>query len=142
MGRRNEQVTKERFERLPVWAQDHIVQLKREREAALHQLNKHEQQQEESPFFAESLVCDGERGRGPSARKTYYKTDGVLYAQHAGITLRISVVYEDRIELSWSEGTMHTLGEVAFIPSSHQQARLVHRDNMCARTTVSGERVS
>lgn len=117
----------EDISKLPKWAQEKIKTLERERENAIRQLNDYLDSQTKSPFYITDLVSTGEAERGPSYKTTYIQTNKMTIF-HAGVLLDI-LLREGQIDLSWG-GDHSRLHEIAFIPSSHQSARLVSKENM------------
>lgn len=115
--------------KLPKWAQEHIRDLERERETAIGALNEHLDNQTPTPFYVDTMESIGESA-GPTQMRFYFPADHKMEATHKGVTLSISL-REDGINLQWSEGDNNwSMGEVAFIPGSFQQARLVAKEHM------------
>lgn len=80
----------ERESKLPVWAQELIVNLRRERDTAVRELRSWTDQQTPSPFSIFEYVCDGEEERGPSAHTRYVQTRRIK-CDHAGVSVEVSV---------------------------------------------------
>jgi methyl coenzyme M reductase subunit D len=71
------QPTPEQLAKLPKWAQEHITDLSRQRDAALNVLNEFQDSQTVSRFYYEDHVCTGEQA-GPSSKRRYIQTDRVI----------------------------------------------------------------
>jgi hypothetical protein len=112
--------------KLPKWAQDRIKGLERQRETVVEKLNKFCDTQTKSPIFIDDLVCTGEKS-GPSEKRQYIQSTKVEVS-HSGVYLLI-ICRDGYIDLSWCD-TKYGCKEVAFIPTSHQSARLVDKENM------------
>lgn len=114
----------EQIAKLPKWAQEYIVSLKRERDGALRTEKEYRDTQTPSAFFEEY--------QGPKNNEVRYIQAINLCCVWRGVRLRISAHdYGNSghgINLQWSSEPPS--GDVAFIPSSHQQARLVSREDM------------
>jgi hypothetical protein len=120
-----------RFSKLPKWAQDYIKRIERERDVAIRQLNASLDSQTPSAFYFEGRVCTGEDS-GPTLKRHYVQTHKITVA-YQGVVLEVCTrANEDGIDLQWNPGDSEReySGDVAFIPSSRQQARLVSKDNM------------
>lgn len=112
--------------KLPKWAQEHISNLERQKDTAIKALNDYCDDQTESAFFFSDNLCTGENN-GPTEKIKYiqaYKLSVIYEGVYLEVMLR-----DKCIELSWSN-KRYGAGEVACIPSSYQQARLVSKDNM------------
>ena len=117
-----------KIEKLPKWAQEHIVTIERQRDKAIRQLNKFCDDQTESAIFVEDAPCTGEDGkRGPIFKKHYIQSDKVAI-EHAGVGLEI-ICRDGYIGLQWCEENGN-YKDIAFIPESYQSARLVSKENM------------
>ena len=114
-----------KIEKLPKWAQEYIRNIEREREVAVNALNEYVDNQTPSPFFIDEMECTGER-KGPTIKRRYVQTHKIEI-EHQEVSLRI-ILRDESIDLQWSGEKM--LGDVAFIPSSYQSARLVSKGNM------------
>jgi len=117
-------MTTDQLNKLPKYARQYIQMLERqviESEAKALRLSD---TQTETNIWVEDYGAD------PEHRREYVQGDTVVIA-HAGVCLRVDAHRERGIELSWSEGdTPYGTGEVAFIPTSHQQARLSNVDDL------------
>ncbi len=115
-----------KLEKLPKWAQQEIKNLSRQREVAVNALNEYVDNQTESPFYIDEMECTGER-QGPSVKKRYiqgYRMNVI----HEKVELKI-ILREGYIDIGWT-GTDHACQDVAFCPSSYQQARITSKENM------------
>ncbi len=116
------------IEKLPKWAQMHIKTIQRQRDTAINALNEHNDTQTESPFYIEELICTGEGEGGSPAYKKRYIQAHKMSVLHEGVLLDI-LLRDKHIDISWSNGKYGS-GDVAFIPATFQQARLVSKENM------------
>lgn len=117
--------------RLPKWAQDHIADLKRERDAAIRALNEWKDDQTESPVMIPALVCTGER-KGPSQKIRFIQTRWVEF-EWEGIHLSVHLregEWNKCIDLGWCASDGSHGDQVAMIPSAFQQVQLYSRSNM------------
>ena len=64
--------------RLPVWAQEHIRTLQRERDVAVRTLNEFEDRQTKSNVWIEDHVCLGEQS-GPTEKRLYLQDYKVTF---------------------------------------------------------------
>lgn len=117
--------TVEQIAKLPRWAQEHIRDLTRQREAAIGQLTQFTDEQTPSPIYIDEWASTGE-SKGPTPRKRYIQSDQVRF-EYAGLRLEVSIK-SDNIRLRWS--TQGIPNDVAFIPESFCQARLTTKENM------------
>ena len=118
---------KEKIEKLPKWTQEYIRQIERERNTAIRALNEYCNTQTPSPFVIEEMESTGER-TGPSL-KTRYVQKHKISVIHGSVRLNVTLIDDTAIDLGW-EDEHRGLREVAFIPNSFQQARLVAKENM------------
>lgn len=112
--------------KLPKWAQDKIKELERQRLTAINALNQYCDSQTPSPFYIDEYESTGE-GYGPSSKRRYIQTYKIEVV-HQGVWLSVSL-REDCINLQWGNGP-HKHNDVAFIPHSYQNARIVSKENM------------
>ncbi len=106
-------ITKEQLAKLPVWAQNHIEDIERERFVAVRALNEFTDSTTESPFFHEKNTCTGE-ATGPSNKRAYIQAHR-LCVEHAGIELEIHTMDEDCIGIRFSSQE-RGMADVAIIP--------------------------
>ena len=79
--------TPEQIAKLPKWAQEHIVDLARQRAAAVQALNEATNRVQPAPFYFTDTVHTGEAS-GPSFKKFYVNTRR-MSVEHAGIQLDV-----------------------------------------------------
>lgn len=117
---------KQQFDRLPKYAKEAFDRLKRERDQAVEKARRMTDTQTPSKIWVEDY------GAGIDERREYVQTPNhSVVISHAGVCLRVNAYHDRGIELSWAEGDKpYGTGEVAFIPTSHQQARLSSVDEM------------
>ncbi len=112
--------------KLPVWAQEYIQQLTRERDNALRDQREYIDTQTPSPFYVD---YDGPENRDKRFVQAHHMT--VVWK---GVELHISANdYGNSgpgIRLQWGRSGRHGSGDVAFIPGSYQSARLVAKADM------------
>ncbi len=113
------------IEKLPKWAQEHIKDLNRQRDVAIRALNEYCDKQTESKFYIDESEFTGE-SVGPTSKRRYIQTRKI-YIEHASVLLTV-IIREGEIDIGWSNINHH--GDVAFMPSSYMQARLVAKENM------------
>lgn len=117
-------MTPEQFDRLPKYARERIGKLERELDIANEKVRRMNDTQTETKIWVEDYGASLEKQR------EYVQGEAVVIA-HAGVCLRVNAYNDRGIELSWAEGDApYGTGEVAFIPTSHQQARLTAVDNL------------
>jgi hypothetical protein len=123
---------KVKISKLPLWAQDHIKSLERERETAIRALNEYCDVQTPSPFYFDELESTGEEG-GPTTKRRYFQGQNISIdwkGVHVDIYLRMEGPQGDSsIEISW-DSAGHTGTEIAMIPKSFQRVALVAKENM------------
>jgi len=123
------EVTSEQIQKLPKWAQDHIKEIQQQRDTAVRVLNEYVDDQEPSDFYVDDGVCTGEEC-GPSFKRRFIQTH-CISIEYAGVLLEVRTRQDAKsIDLSWGNPNAGTVPEIAMIPSSHQQARLVSKENM------------
>jgi len=118
--------TPEQIQKLPKWAQDHIAFLDRRASEATKKV---------SDFLADqkpSAICVPEFTAGLNSVR-YIQASTVRFI-HRGVELEVTIrdsnLSGTGIQLQWGEaGTSHS-GEVAFIPETHQRARLISKEDM------------
>ena len=112
-------------EKLPKWSQKLIRKLTRERDTAVDALNEYLDEQKLSSFYYEDHLCLGEESN-VSYKKKYIQTYKMT-VEHGGVKLTV-YLRDNFIDLQWGDDKFHD--DVAFIPSSYQAGRIIHRDNM------------
>ena len=117
----------DKIAKLPKWAQDHIQELQRQRDIAVRALNEYCDSQTPSEMYVEENECTGEQ-EGPSVKVRYIQGQRMNFLAH-GVLLSVYTGRENYIELSWSAPGWRQ-EDIAFIPSSNHQARLVSKENM------------
>jgi hypothetical protein len=123
-----EQPTIIQLAKLPKWAQRYIKQVEGEREAAVFRLNQYQDRETPSNIWSTNLTCIGEKDRGPSITKQYFHATDVEI-EHKGVHLTVGGLWNKDacMTLSWRPaGQGHGMGDIAFVPTSYQQARLVN----------------
>lgn len=120
------EVTGQRILKLPVWAQDHIKELERERETAIRALNEYVDGQTESPIYYDDMVSTGEE-RGPSSKRVYVQSRNIEIA-HGGVHLEVDLRGEV-IAIKWEDANK-AMANVAFVPTSFHAASLISKENM------------
>lgn len=119
-------MTPEQRQRLPRYAREHLDRVERERDEAVEKARRMNDTQTPSKIWVEDY------GAALEQRREYIQTPNEsIVVAHAGVCLRVCAHNDRGIELSWAEGdTPYGTGEVAMIPTSHQQARLTNVDQM------------
>lgn len=120
----NDNLTQEQFDRLPKYAQAYIRELERRAEMAARIVNKMNSEQEKSNISTSELDdIDGKQ----EFRTRYFHADHLTIQQN-GVRLTIEGLFADEdIRLSWGPaGSVAGLGTIAFVPTAHQQAKLVN----------------
>lgn len=121
MGLPNGDVSK-----LPKWAQDYIEALKRERENTVRALNEFIDEQTPSSIFFDEYVGTGESSH-PIKRR--YLQSYKVTVEHQGVRLIVRCD-ECSINLCWQVTGRNDLEEIALIPMSFQQGKLITQDKM------------
>lgn len=119
-------MSNQKIERLPKWAQEYILDIEREREAARKKLNKYLDKQTPSCFYTEDLVSTGEQ-HGPSRKIRYLPDVHTMYVEHADVKLEVSIYGVDGIRIQWSDAQENTNDKVAMIPKFHNYVEIKHR---------------
>lgn len=130
-------VTPDRLRVLPVWAQEHIEDLLRERDTAVRQLEEYLDNQTPSAFSVEELVSipasagrnDAPNGNGPRLI--------TRYVQSHRMRVEVGKVYldivtptdyrdldSDKIEISWGTADRAGGGPANFCVTSNQRAEI------------------
>lgn len=113
--------------KLPKWAQQTIRELSRERDTAINKLNEYLDSETETEIYVDDLVSTGEQ-QGPTFKRRYIQGHVITF-NHSGVQLDVNIFYDGCIDLKWSIPT-DRIGDVAFIPQSYQNARLVSKKDM------------
>ena len=111
--------------KLPKWAQEHIHNTQRQRDIAVRALDEYTDNQTPSPVSVQEMECV-EHG-SPKFYTRYVQTNKITI-NHSGVELRV-LLRNGHIDLSYGGGGLST-DEVALIPASFQQIRLVSKENM------------
>lgn len=116
------QLTEQQLDRLPKYAQEYIKDLERTVETAEAKLDQYVNVNNHGSFAVQELVCLTEN------RSLERKIDAYrMRVEHADIHLEVSIGHDDCIDLRWTAGSdRYGLGDVAFIPTSYQNAKLIH----------------
>jgi hypothetical protein len=110
-----------RIAKLPKWVQEHINTLECRAKKAELTLKEYVDDQTLSKISYDNSINEPET--------KYVQTDKIT-VDHADVVLDINLHDDDRIRLSWRpSGKWHQSGDICFIPSSYQQARLVNPKN-------------
>ena len=124
---KSERIQDNRIKKLPVWAQDIIKDLDRERKVAIQALNEYCDSQTPAPFYIDEWESTGET-KGPTTKTRYIQTRKIE-VDHEGVHLSVGISNDNDLVLQWSDQN-RGMGEVAFIPESYQRARIVSKENM------------
>jgi len=121
--------TPERIAKLPVWAREHLASLERERDRAVAAHRAYLDSQTESNIWFR------DRETGERIYLNEAASEKINITSRCGrVHLAVTCYHDDRIELSWSGGQdVYGLGDCCFIPTSYQQARIVHPANASVR---------
>ncbi len=118
-------ITDQQREKLPVYVREYIEMLERQRDEARDKLAAVVDNETESNVWYRDMEGNRFYING-TERLTIRSRCGRV---HLGVTN-----YDDHIQLSWSGGgDEYGLGDVCFIPTSYQQARIVHPANASVR---------
>ncbi len=115
------------FKKQPKWVQEYIEKIERAKETAIRTLNEFVDNQTESQFSYDDMVCLNENNDGPSVKEKFVQTYKMKIVNH-GVELNV-MIRDKSIELSWGTPNYGS-GEVAFIPLSFQQAKIVSNEHM------------
>jgi len=118
-------MTPEQFKRLPKYAQEYINSLARKVSNGANMVNKLTDDQTPTRIWTDSFEDCGE---GQKTVKRYFNATHVTIEQN-GVQLRIDNLWDPNadIRLSWGPaGSLSCLGDICFIPTSYQQAKLVN----------------
>lgn len=121
----NDPSIREKIERLPKWAQDHIKDLVRQRKEAVEALDNYIDENNVGPFIFSDFVCD--KDGGPSIRERHINADKVRI-EYGGIMLDINLSNQYRDEkaiyLNWSPRRSKPNSIVAIVPSASNSLSL------------------
>jgi len=126
-------LTQAQLSKLPKFAQEYISNLQRQRDAAVHALNKFTDAQAESAFYVDENICTGEES-GPSRKRTYIQTRQIVCCSE-GVEVRVfasGALYgksRPGIEIQWST-PQHGHGDICMRPESFQYIRLCRKEDM------------
>ena len=114
----------DKYEKLPKYARNHIEALRRD----VTRLNEKVDRMVDKAVSTKAWVDDYAEDIGRD--REYIQGDRITI-NHEGVWLRVSFYEDKSIRLSWSGGRFeHSMDEVALIPESYQQARLVSKENL------------
>jgi hypothetical protein len=124
----------ERIAKLPAWAREKIETLERERSIAVRDLTAFLDKQTPSDIYVEEYRVGQSVGElRPTSEKIYVQGHHVTINAH-GVELRVSTKYgstnDDSIVLQWAVAGLAFSGEVAMVPLSFQQVRLLAKEKM------------
>lgn len=120
-------LTEEQLAKLPRWAQEHIHNLERRMDVAERTLMEFKDNQTPSGIFYKEYCCIGEGS--PETLTRFVQAESITVQAH-GVRVHASINDSWKaIVLQWEE-TNTINRDVAFIPSSYQQARLVNKIHM------------
>jgi len=124
MARPKIEATPERIAKLPVWVQEHIRDLERRGDNATAKARQLSDKQTVTNIWVEDY------GAELGHQREYVQGESIVMVGN-NVCLRVDTYRDGNLDLSWSEGTTpYGGGEVALIPTAHQQARLVAWDRM------------
>jgi hypothetical protein len=111
----------ERIAKLPKWVKEHITTLERRAKKAELTLKEYSDDQTPSKvWYWGDLLSDS----------IHFVQSERITIGHADVVLDVNMYEEDQIQLSWRpSGRGYSQGDICFIPSSYQQARLVNPKN-------------
>lgn len=128
MKKLSRQAAEAKIASLPVWAQEYIAGLKREREVAVRELNEYCDATTPSPFYTDEMVCTGET-IGPSTKRRYIQAH-TIRVEHAGVGLDVRTFDRKYITLQWGSITGRMSDTVGLVPKAFQCADLVAKENL------------
>lgn len=122
-------MTPEQIAKQPKYVRDYIFSLERERANAVREMRRLEAAQEPTKVWTEDFENYGE-SKGCAIVRRYFACDR-LEIESGGVRLSVGGLWNDEgIQLSWRpDGPGHPLGDVLFIPTAYQQAKLVALEN-------------
>jgi len=115
--------TPEQLDKLPKWVKHHIRRIEQDRDEATSRLDEYLDGQTPSKVYYEDMS-----GReGFMAYRKYIQSRRVTFVdQGVELTVMIAEGLGRGIELSWGPERCHGLGDLCFIPTSYQQARITN----------------
>lgn len=119
--------TQEQLAKLPKWAQEYIAYIERQRFVAVRALDEFRDEQTPSPFYFQDHSCTGDKS-GPVERKRYIQTHSII-VKWRGVELTVDANSGHGLRLQWNGDNSH-MGEVAFVPTSYQSAKLIGKEDM------------
>lgn len=122
-------LSEEALAKLPAWARKHLEDVERERDVAIKTLEDFKDQQTQSAFSYDDHIWKP-GVVGPVTIRRFVQTH-TIEVEHGGVWLRVlcrndSPRTEEGIEIQWGEAGSYQAGHVAFVPTSFQQASLIH----------------
>jgi hypothetical protein len=115
---KNEHTLPDKIAKLPQWAQQHIKELVRQREAAVVALQRFTDEATPAPFFTEELVC--ETKGSPTRRRRYVHAHRIML-EHKGLDLNVSI---GDYGVSIQYGQRRGIYDILMQPTSFQQFML------------------
>ena len=109
--------TEAQLAKLPKWAQEHIEDLRMQREAAIRALAQFTDEQTPAPFWCDDMHCTGEEA-GPTQRKRFISTRSV-YVRWAGVEVRVQLHDDDSCHhksIGVYASSNRLADDVAFVP--------------------------
>lgn len=120
---------KDKIAKLPKWAQQHIIQIERQRDAAIDTLNRSIDNQTETDIWFCEHPSTGEDGaRGPIQKK-FYVPSHWIEIDFEGVKCTVLLREGSGIDITYSSSDRH-MAEVALVPRSYQQIYLVSKQHM------------
>lgn len=114
--------TQEQFDRLPKWAKEYISKLQYERDSAVERLDKMCDEQTPSNIW----VANVDYSAGEYKERKQYIDGHRIEAEFNGVHLSVNLT-ERGLELGWGPaGRGSPIGDMCFIPTSYQQARITN----------------
>jgi hypothetical protein len=114
--------TQEQLDRLPKWAKEHFAKLQYERDSAVEQLNSLHDEQTPTDIW----VAHIEYSTGEFKERKQYIGGTRIEAECKGVHLNVNLT-ERGLELGWGPaGSGSPIGDMCFIPTSYQQARITN----------------
>lgn len=119
----------DKIAKLPKWAQGHITQIERQRDAAIDTLNRSIDNQTETDIWFFEHLCTGEGGtRGP-IRKKFYVPNHCIEIDFEGVRCTVLLREGSGIDITYNSSERH-MAEVALVPRSYQQIYLISKQHM------------